>query len=180
MLISYKEALHKYGSAYQINKAVQRREIFKIKKGLYSNEIYRDEEKELFKKFNNIVMTLQSAFYYHGVSDYIPDFIYVATPKSSYPINNKNVKQIFMSDHYLNIGIDEIQKEGFAIKVFDFERTLIELIRYENKLPYEEYMHVLKKYREKSNQLNVKKFIDYAKKFRYSKKILNIVETVIL
>ena len=54
MLISYKEALQKYGSSYQINKAVHRREIFKIKKGLYSDEIYRDEEKELFNLISPI------------------------------------------------------------------------------------------------------------------------------
>jgi len=180
MMMSYKEVLLKYGSAYQIKRAIQRKEIYKIDKGLYSTESYHDDEIEIFKKFDYAVMTLQSAFYYHGVSDYIPDFIYLATPKSSYPIRNLNVKQIFMSDHYIRFGVDEIQKEGFIMKVFDFERTLIELIRYEKKLPYEEYKHVLKKYREQGKRLNVKKLIDYAKKFRYSKKILSVVENIVL
>ena len=180
MFLSYDQAIAKYGSDYQLKKALSAKEIFKIKPGVYSFDIYSDEIAELFVKHANIVLTLKSAFYYHKVSDYVPDSIYVATPKNAYPINKQNIKQFFIKKDYYEIGIMEVKKENYSLKVYDLERSLIELIRYETKMPYEEYLHVLKIYREINDKLDINKLIEYAKHFKSYKKILNIVQYSIM
>ncbi len=180
MIITYKEVLKKYKNNYQLKKALEKEEIFKVARGLYSKKPYIDEQKEVFLKYDYAVLTLQSAFYYHGVSDYFPEYIYVATPRNSHHLTNDSIKQIFMSNKYINIGVSHIKKDGYILKVFDFERTLIELIRYEKKIPYEEYIHVLREFRKISHKLDVRKLIKYANQFNYKKKILRVVESSIL
>ena len=50
MLFSYKECLDKYGSDYQIKKELAENRLFKIEKGIYSdNEYYSDLELISFK-----------------------------------------------------------------------------------------------------------------------------------
>ena len=55
-------------------------------KGLYSEDRYVPELEIIMKKYPNAILTLNSAFYYYGLTDTIPDHYYVATPKS----NKKN------------------------------------------------------------------------------------------
>lgn len=180
MFYSYKELLKKYKSDYQIKKAVQKKEVFKIKPGIYSDDKSEDVFAELFITRKDAILTLQSAFHFHNVTDYVPEFIYVATPRSAYPISIQDVKQVFISNKYHLIGVSEIKEEGYTMRVYDLERTLIELIRYETKIPFEEYHHVLKKFREIKNKLDFNTLMKYAKMFKSYKKIVLIVQNSIM
>lgn len=46
----------------------------------------------IMKKYPNAILTLNSAFYYYGLTDTIPDHDYVATPKSNRKIEDVRVK----------------------------------------------------------------------------------------
>ncbi len=46
----------------------------------------------IMKKNPNAILTLNSAFYYYGLTDTIPDHYYVATPKSNRKIEDVRVK----------------------------------------------------------------------------------------
>ena len=180
MFYTYEEMIKRYKSDYQIKKALKRKEIKKVKPGLYSDGDVLFELPELFLKRDDTVLTLQSAFQLHGVTDYIPECTFVATPRSAYPINSSEVKQIFMSNGYHLIGVESKTIDGVQIRVYDLERSLIELIRYEKKLSFEEYHHVLRKFREKKDSIDFNKLMDYAKHFRSYKKITRVVQTSII
>ncbi len=49
----------------------------------------------IMKKYPNPILTLNSAFYYYGLTDTIPDHYYVATPKSNRKIEDVRVKLSF-------------------------------------------------------------------------------------
>ena len=49
----------------------------------------------IMKKYPNAILTLNSAFYYYGLTDTIPDHDYVATPKSNRKIEDVRVKLSF-------------------------------------------------------------------------------------
>ena len=49
----------------------------------------------IMKKYPNAILTLNSAFYYYGLTDTIPDHYYVATPKSNRKIEDVRVKLSF-------------------------------------------------------------------------------------
>jgi len=172
--------IKRYKSDYQIKKALERKEIKKVKPGLYSNGDVLFDLPELFLKRDDTVLTLQSAFQLHGVTDYIPEYTYVATPRSAYPINSPEVKQIFMSNDYHLIGVESKIIEDLQIRVYDLERALIELIRYEKKLSFEEYHHVIRKFREKKDIIDFHKLMAYAKHFKSYKKIARVVQNSIM
>ena len=180
MILTYQDTIKKYGSYYNVLKEIESGRLYKKTPGIYSTDKWYDELGSLFAKYNNIVLTCQSAFYFHGLSDYIPNTIYIATPKNAYPIRKFDVKQIFMKKEYFPIGIIELEIEGSIIEIYDKERTLIELIRYRSKINYEEYMHVLKNYREIASELDISKLIKYSKNFKAHKKIMKTVEESII
>ena len=62
------------------------------RKGLYSEDRYVPELEIIMKKYPNAILTLNSAFYYYGLTDTIPDHYYVATPKSNRKIEDVRVK----------------------------------------------------------------------------------------
>jgi len=180
MFYTYDEVIKKYKNDYQLKKAILRNEILKVKSGLYSDKELSMDTPEVFIKRQDAVLTLHSAFHYHGVTDYVPDFTYIATPRNAYPIKDNDIKQIFMSGKYHSIGIEEYNQDGNIIRVYNLERTLIELIRYESKIPFEEYHHVLRKFRDKKDNLNFNKLMTYAKQFKSYKKIVNIIQNSIM
>jgi len=180
MFYTYKDMIKRYKSDYQIKKAIKRKEIKKVKPGLYSDGDVLFDLPELFLKRDDTVLTLQSAFQFHGVTDYIPEYTYVATPRSAYPIKSSEVKQIFMSNKYHLIGVESKTMDKVQIRVYDFERSLIELIRYEKKLSFEEYHHVLRKFREKKEIIDFNKLMAYAKHFRAYQKISRVVQNSIM
>ncbi|MDA3932615.1 MAG: hypothetical protein PF513_07770 [Tenericutes bacterium] len=180
MFYTYKEMIKRYTNDYQIKKALNRNEIRKVKPGLYSDGETLFDAPEIFLKRDDTVLTLQSAFQIHGVTDYIPEYIYVATPRNAYPIDNLEVKQTFMSNKYHRLGVQSKMVDNIKVNVYDLERSLIELIRYEKKMPFEEYHHVLRKFREKRDNIDFNKLMSYAKHFRSYKKITTVVQNSIM
>ncbi|NMA04969.1 MAG: hypothetical protein GX931_01200 [Acholeplasmataceae bacterium] len=178
MLYDYTELINKYKNDYQIKKALKEKRIYKLKPGLYSDKPKVDTLKILMHERKDAILTLQSAFYYYGLTDYIPKYIYVATPQNAYPINNSKIKQIFLKNHKL--GKIKIKQNDYYICIYDLERTLIELIRYETKMPYEEYYHVLRNFRKVKNKLDFNKLNNYAKQFRSYEKIIKTIEMAII
>lgn len=77
MLYTHKELLNKYKSNYQIEKAVKENKIFKIEKGIYSNKKSVHYLEVLVKKYPKAIITGESAYYYHNLTDVIPDRLYL-------------------------------------------------------------------------------------------------------
>ena len=63
------ECLKKYGSDYFIEKKIEEGKLFKIGKGIYSEKKYVPEIAMLVYKYQNAVVTMKSAFYFHGLTD---------------------------------------------------------------------------------------------------------------
>lgn len=180
MFYTYKEIIDQYSNDYQVKKALKNKEITKIKPGLYSKGEAMFEAPEIFVQRQDTVLTLQSAFYYHGVTDYIPESIVVATPRNAYPIKHPSVKQIFMSEKYHSIGVKEVLQDDLKVRVYDLERSLIELIRYEKKVSFEEYFHVLRNFRMKKDAVDFNTLLSYASQFKSAKKIQRVIQNSIL
>lgn len=94
MLLSYHECLEKYGIDYQIKKHTGRSSIYNRKGSLFRGQV-RAGIRDHHEKYPNAILTLNSAFYYYGLTDTIPDHYYVATPKSNRKIEDVRVKLSF-------------------------------------------------------------------------------------
>ena len=88
-LLDYQECLKQYKNDYQIKKALQEHQLFKINDGLYSL-VENPSDLEIFiKKHSNAIFTMESAFYFLGISDFVPTRYYIATSKNSTKLFDK-------------------------------------------------------------------------------------------
>ncbi len=177
MLFSYEECLNKFGSDYRLKQAIQAGDLYKIAKGIYSDKKEVTEISIVNKKYPKAVFTLNSAFYYHGLTDTIPSQYYLATDKDDSKIKDKKVKQIFDNNNSLKLGMETIAYEGEVLKIFSKERMLIELIRNKSKLPFDYYKEVLNNYRKMINDLDFEQVEEYAEKLPKTKLVLHAIQT---
>ena len=105
-----------------------------VEKGIYSDKRYVSELEIISKKYSNAILTLNSAFYYYGLTDTIPSFYYVATPKNARKISDARVKQIYENSKAFYMGKTIINYDGIDIWIYNKERLLVELIRNKHKL----------------------------------------------
>ena len=163
---NYKEVKEKYKNEYKIKIQLQRKKLFKIQKGLYSDTKDVDELTILFKKYPGSILTLESAFYYYELSNNKPEKIIVGTKRNFTRIRLNNVHQIFYSNTYLDDNAIHYIKEGIEVNVFSRERLLVELIRNKSKFSKDYYDEVYKNYLRISDSLDSELVKKYAKMYR--------------
>lgn len=161
-MISRAEALQAYGSDYFIQQKIESGELFRIDKGIYSEQEYEPELALVCYKYPKSVVTMDTAFYLYGLTDEIPNEYCMATKREAAPIADSRVKQYFMPKKLLEIGKTTIDYKGYTIPIFDKERMLIELIRYKSKLAFNYYKEIIGNYRRILPQLDPESIRDYA------------------
>ena len=134
MIMTYNECIEQLNGISLFRKALSEGKLYKLEKGIYSNQKYESVLSILAYKYPNAVLTLNSAFYYHGLTDVIPESYYFVTDKDASKYKDSNVKQYFMNNGLINIGVTSIIHSGINVPTFNKERLLIEVIRYKNKL----------------------------------------------
>lgn len=175
MIYSYKEVLQKYGSRYNIKKALKNKDIYKIDKDIYSEKSLINPLILYSKKYPYAVITMDSAFYYYNLTDVIPNKIYLATPRNARIIKNQKIEQIFMDKSILNVGKTTVKVNNEDVYMYDKERLLIELIRKRKQIPFDYYKEIVANYREIVDELDMYKIEQYLSLFKND---LNISEAL--
>lgn len=176
MVYTYKELLLNYKSAYQIEKAVKNEEIYKIEKGIYSDVPSAHHLAVIMKKYPYGILTSYSAYYYHNLTDVIPNKIYLATDRNNRMISSNKIKQIRMKNELYNLGKTQIDYEGIKINIYDKERMLIDLARNKNQIGYDLYKEIVSNYRKLANSLDTQKIEEYLQYFVNGDKIFEIIQ----
>ena len=174
MIYSYNE-LKQTKNQRQIKKMLENEEIFKIEKGFYSNEKFYNHLELFVKKYPNAIFTSESAFFFWGLTDYIPKKEFIATERKAKPIKDDSVMQIFSTEEYFEIGKTTKTHNNVVVNIYDKERMLIELARNKNTMPYDYYKEIIANYRSLADELDMSKLARYLKKFKNGD---NIFETI--
>jgi len=154
-----------FKSDYQIKKAIVDKKIYKIEKGIYSNNHFVHPLEIIIKKYPYAIFTMDSAFYFLGLTDVIPDKMYLAVKRNSTKISNHNIIQIFVSEKFHEIGKTQIEFEGITLNIYGMERMLIELVRNKKKIAFDYYKEVINSYRKIAADLDVVNIEDFSKQF---------------
>ena len=125
MLVNYNECKIRFGSAYQIEKALRDGRLFKMDKGVYSESGDESEIEVLQAKYPNTVISFDSAYFYYDLTDSVPEFYYMATDHGARPISDPLVKQVYLPRGTAGIGVTTIDYSGDKVRTFDLERLLI-------------------------------------------------------
>lgn len=160
MLYRYDQALVRFGSAYQISKAVDSRLIYKVERGLYSDERHPNPNTVVCALYPQAVLTMETAFYLHGLTDVASDVVHVATPRNATRIRNEWVRQHFMEPVLMNCGVVAMNKGDGAVRVFSRERMLIELMRASAGMSPDYYKELIISYRAIANELDMREIED--------------------
>lgn len=176
MLLSFNDCVNKYGNQYQIKKEIESGRLYKIESGIYSdNEKVSDLELVSYK-YPHAVFTMDSAFYYHDLTDVIPSQFCLATKKNARIITDRRVRQFFHRLTVFDIGISAMKHNKTEIKIYDQERMLIELIRNRNSFPFDYYKEIIENYRKRVNSLDIEKLQEYIGSFIGQENIFNSIQ----
>ena len=180
MLFSSKECKEKFGNYYQINKAVQSGNLYKVADVIYSDMSNVSEIEIIMYRYPQSVFTLNSAFYYHGLTDVIPNKYYLATIRDTYKIPDPKIKQTFYSEGKFAIGTSTLEYQGTKIRIYDRERMLIELIRAAKYLPFDYYKEIIESYRRTVYSLDIQKLQEHITVFPKGDAIMEAIELEVL
>ena len=79
MIITHKAAVAEFGSPYRINKEIKANRLFRVARGFYSDTRYADPYALCAMRYPGAIVTMDSAFYLHGLTDRVPDKVHLAT-----------------------------------------------------------------------------------------------------
>jgi predicted transcriptional regulator of viral defense system len=103
------------------------------------------------------VICLFSAASFYELTTYDPAEHYVAVPHNTdkFYLAYPPIKVFYFSDKFYKTGLKEIETKSGRIKIYDIEKTIIDLFRYKSKLGEDVALESLKNYiKNKKNKIN--------------------------
>ena len=161
MVFAYEDAVNQYGSLYKVKKAVQNGQLFKLAPGLYASTATASSIDCLMVRHKEAIFTMDSAFYFLGLTDVVPEQMHLATGRHMTRIKEPGVRQYFESANYYGVGKVDMIYNGAPIRCYDRERMLLELARHRNKLAFDYYKEIVQSYRRLKEDIDFAKLEDY-------------------
>ena len=180
MIYTYTDCMEKYGTKYNIEKQVAEGNLFKLERGIYSDVKYVPEKQIISTKYPNAVFTMDSAFYYHGLTDVVPEKYYLITDRGAAKISDKRVVQLFENSDALYLGAEHYKENDYSLLMYSRERMLLELLRNKNKLPFDYYKEIIGNYRKIIHELDFQAIQDMLPVLPKSKMIMELLELEVL
>ncbi len=165
MLYTFTECRKKFGSPYQIEKAIREKRLFKMGVGEYSDTGEENELEIIQWRYPQAILTLESAYFYYDLTDSIPDAYYVATDRKARAILDPLIKQFYMPKGTFELGRTTIEFYGTSVRIYDLERLLIETARMKTKLSADLYKEVILRFRKRTESLSTNKLSTYLQHF---------------
>ena len=176
MVYTYQELLKKLGSRFNIKKALENKEMFRLKKGVYSDTKIINPMITISKKYKNAVITMDSAFYHYDLTDVIPDKVHVVTSRDARKIDDPKVVQYYTNNELLKPGSEKVLVDGNQVNMYNKERLLIELIRKRASIPFDYYKEIISNYRYISEELDMYKIEQYVALFKNETNLFDILQ----
>lgn len=159
----------------QIKKLLEEGMLSKIKQGYYElTDEVNPEEVIIARLFPKAVIFLESALLHYSYTDRIPTAWQIAvdrnSEKSQYDIEYPLVEPFYQDPKYLNIGVSIFKVQGVDVRIFDRDRTLCDIMRYEKKLEKEVFSNAVMRY-IKDSKKNIRYLFKYAEIFNIEKKV---------
>lgn len=180
MILTYKECIERFGTDYMIKKAISEGKLFQKEKGLYSDKELCFELEVISAKYPRAVFNGESAYFYYGFSDVIPEYYHMVTKRGDTRIKDKRVKQTFVKDDLYDIGKRTMEYQNVNISIYSRERLLVDLIRFKSRVSFDYYKEVISGYRRVIDELDFFSIEDYAAMFRQGEKIMEAVQLEVL
>lgn len=168
---------------YQLNKLEEMGKINKLKRGLYALKDINYIVNEIVEAALLVpkgVLCLYSALAHHELTTYTPsEYNFAVSRKERKPAlpDYPPMRLFSYDDDTFDMGIEEIDKDGHVIKIYDLERTICDIVKYRNKLDANVVKESLNNY-SASRKKNYTKLLKYAEKMRVKSILNNYLEVL--
>jgi len=146
-----------------------------VQRGVYvTKKGYADDFFLLQQKYPKGVYSHETALYLHGLSDRSPNKIVMTFKQgtSTGRMKEDKIRPVVITNHF-EMGITAIKRSGgVTVKVYDVERTIVDLLRPRYDGDLEQLMPAIKRYASGSSK-DVNKLYRYADIFGVDDKIRN-------
>ena len=167
------ELLEEGVTYYQLKELLVSGQVVKLKRGLYRwTDASVAEMTEVAQIVKKGVFCLFSAAAHHDLTTFVSSEYHLAVPKKykvvlpEYP----PIRLYYWEEAAYETGIINVGIEGEMVEMYDAEKTVCDMVRYEKKVGMETLKEVLKTYLRRKDR-KIHKLIEYAS-------VLNIKEEV--
>ena len=155
----YSNDLQRAGlSYYQIRKLTHEGILIRRGNKVYENLTYSGEESDFMTVSAYIpkgIICMMTAARFYGLTSYLPDAIDVAIQRSkkisTFPEWPAVQIWYFPDDRYMT-GIVTVPDQAASFRMYDQEKTIVDILYYRNKVGIEETKEILKKYLARSDR----------------------------
>ena len=114
------------------------------------------------------------------MTTYTPATITLAVPHnySKMKIDYPPIKVYYFSDLQYKTGIEEIVTKNGEFKIYNQEKTIIDLYRYKNKIGEDIFIESLKNYLKQANR-DINKLLEYSTVLKVKEKFLPYLKAII-
>ena len=165
MYLNYIDCKRRFGSPYQIDKAIADGRLKKVESGVYSDGGRVSELEIIQFKYPKGILSFESAYFYYDLTDVIPDAYHLVTPSNASAIKDSRIRQHYVPAEIHSIGLTEIRHCGDRVRTYDLERLLIDTARMKSKLPSDMYKEVVLAFRSRTQSLSEEKIGTYLQSF---------------
>ena len=167
MIFSVQELKDKGFSHYKINQMVEQGILIKLNKKYYENVNFDGEGSDFYYAYafvpGGVICLLSAAVYYH-LSAYRPDAIDVAIPRKAKVSTLPDWPELnicYFTEDRFDAGIVTVEDGNNRFRIYDIEKTVVDIVFYREKIGIEETREVLTTYLSRSDR-NLNRLIRYA------------------
>lgn len=184
LLYSSKEFKDNGVSYFIVNKLVDEGKLARLNKRYYENMRYNGEYLDYYyinAYAKNGVVCLMSAACYYNLTNYRTDAVDIAIKhkdKISTLPENINFSIYYFNGERYTTGITEIKEGKNSFKIYNIEKTVIDIISYREKTGIEETKEILLNYLKRKDR-NINTLIRYSKILKCEKVLSKYLEVLL-
>lgn len=184
MIFSIEELKEAGFSYYKINQMVEEGILIKLNKRFYENTKYQGEESDFYYVSAYApkgVVCLMSAAAYYNLTTYRPDAVDVAIQRKSKISTMPDwptISVYYYADERFETGVRNVQEGKNQFKIYDIEKTVVDIVFFREKIGIDETKEVLINYlRRKDRDLN--RLLRYAELLKCSNVLKTYLEVLV-
>lgn len=165
----------------QLLSEVTKGNVVRIRNGIYA--LPEDMAKSMVDVESIVpggVLCMYSAWSHYELTTKLPPFTCVAIDKKrrvllpDYP----PISLYYWSGNTLELGVKEVEIEGYRVKIYDLEKSVCDAVKFRNKIGVDVSSEILKSYLERRDR-NLTLLNEYAKKMRVANIMNGLIEFMV-
>ena len=169
---------------YKVVKLVNEGKLIKLNKTHYENTEYQGVESDYYYADAYAprgVICLLSAAVHYNLTTFIPDAVDVAIPRKSKVSTMPDWPKInvhYFTDSRYELGITTVNEGRNKFRIYDIEKTVVDIIFYREKVGIEETKEILVNYLRRKDR-NLNRLLDYSEKMKCEETMRKYLEVLV-